>query len=418
MIVLTYVLLLALVLTVSYNKFHRILNITSIFSGIWFLFGALSCFGFYGVRIPGIRVHIYVWIFVLIVDVIFWIFATNKSITIESKRDEAIKFSSRAKKVQIVALVLIIPLLLKVVNLFVSAGSLAAVREMFFSGTYFETMYQDLIFRIVPMGLLNALIIYYTFYSFETRKYKFLIYALLNAVFVTLINGGRYTLILLLYSILILWITRQISVFNSSNAIKYKKKIKRIGIIVVLIMAAVTLSRGQEILENILIYFSGSLSYLDYIINNPTQFALDQPLYGYLTFAAIVEPVVLGLKVLGLTTAKVPSYEFNIYCQRYYDIGNGSTHILFNANTSIIYYFLRDFGSIGVVIGALVLGFLAVKAYNKWQQGNRFWGLVFLYLGSVMFNSLMTYQLIGPIPLFIILTFYFCTQKRLVIRIK
>jgi len=416
MVVLAYIVLYSMVLFFSYTKFHKVLNITSIFSGIWFVFGSISCFGLYGLRVPRIVIHVYIWVFVLIVDVIFWWFARGQNNNSKTYAHEVIKYSSRAKTIQIIALVLIIPLLVKVSLLFVSYGNLNVVREMYFSGTNFSSMYQDLFFRIIPMGFLVALVVYYTYYSFEIRKYKYLLYALLNAIFVTMINGGRYSLILGLYSIVILWITGAIDLKNTRVVTKYGKRIKRLAVVIVILMLIITISRGQNILKNIILYFSGSLSFLDYIIENPFLFALNQKLYGYLTFGAFLEPIVLLLKVLGVSSAKVPSYEFNIYGQKYYDIGNGSETVLFNANTSIIYYFLRDFGAAGVVIGAIFIGGLSVVAYNKWKRGNRFWGLVFLILGSTLFNSLMTYQLFGPTIFFIVCVFYFCTRKKFVIK--
>lgn len=418
MIILGYCILYGITLMLSYNKFHRIVNVLSVFSGIWCLFGSLSCLGLYEVRIPGVLVHIYAWIFVGSVDFIFLLFSTSHHIDINDNAYDAIRYNSRAKTLQILSCVLIIPLALKVATSFIESGSLAAIRVMYFSGTNFTSMYQDLLFRIIPMAFLDALIIYFVFYSFETRKYKYLVCALLDTLLVTVMNGGRYAFMMLLYSILLLWVTGEINISQENSFRKYKKKIQKIAIVIVIAMVLVTINRGQKIIENILLYFSGSLSYLDYIIDNPSQFALNEQLHGYLTFAAFIEPFVLFLKVLGLTTMKVPSYEFNIYCQKYYNIGAGSKYILINANTSVLYYFLRDFGTLGVVIGAIFMGGLLVKAYNKWQGGNRFFGLVFIYLGNAVFNSIMTYQLIGPTPLLIIIAFYAITQKKVMIKFK
>ena len=55
-----------------------------------------------------------------------------------------------------------------------------------------------------------------------------------------------------------------------------------------------------------------------------------------------------------------------------------------------------------------------MKAYNKWQSGNRFYGMVFIYLVNILFNSLMTYQLVGVGPFFAILALYFITQRKFV----
>lgn len=412
MIILGYFVLFSVVLIISSNKFHRYINVVSVFSGIWCLFGILSCLGLYGVRIPGGLVHVYVWLFVGIVDFIFLFFSTRNHVEKIDSYFETYLYNERAKKFQLLSSLLIIPLALKVIITLFKSGSFAAIRVMYFSGSNFSSMYQDLLFRIIPMSIFDALIIYFVYSSFKTKEYKYLLYALVDTLFVTIMNGGRYSFMLLLYSILLLWISGEINLSNQGRYQKYNRKLNRIATIVIIALLVVTINRGQKIIENILLYFSGSLSFLDYIIEHPFDFALDKPLNGYLTFAAFIEPIVLFLKVIGLTTMKVPSYEFNIYCQKYYNIGTGFKNIFINANTSIIYYFLRDFGSIGIVIGSIFVGGLLVFSYNKWKYGNRFWGLVFIYMGNVMFNSIMTYQLIGSTPFFIVITFYMLTQNR------
>ena len=412
MIILIYFTLFSVVLLFSYKKFHRVFNIVSVFTAIWCVFGALSNFGLYGVRKPSIFIHIYVWIFVSIVDVVVLLFATKRQCQMNSRNIVSI-YSIRARKLQILAFLMIIPYLFKTIPLLITSRSLSAVRLQYFSGTIFPSVYQDLLFRSIPMALFNSLIIYYIYISFEMKEYKYLIRSLFFVLFITVMDGGRHALLLLLYSIILLWINREKDSSKNMVLEKYKRKMVWLAIIIVVIMVAVTITRGQQLIKNVLIYFSGSLSFLDYIIEHPNQFALNQPLYGYLTFAVVIEPFVLFLKVVGLTTLKVPSYEFNIYCQDFYNIGAGSEYIPFNANTSVLYYFLRDFGDIGIVIGALFFGFLIVLSYNKWKKGNHFWGLMFLYLGNALFNSIMTNRLVGSMPFLIFVGFYLITHKRI-----
>lgn len=418
MTVFIYLVLLLVLIVISIKKFDRVLNFVSIFSAIWLCFGAISALDIMGLRLPDIKIHIYVWLFVIIVDAVILIFATTKTVYCNSSLKDIEISNKRAKCIQVFTLLMLIPLLYKVLFLIISSGSLVAIREMYFSGEIFPNFFQDLIFRIIPMAIVNALIVYYTFISFEMKKYNYLIIAIADALLATLINGGRYALILLLYVMVLLWTTGNITFTELGIFSKYKKRIRGVFFIIVALITITTIIRGQKIVQSIFVYFAGSLSYLDYIVDNPTMFALDKPLHGYLTFGAFFEPIILLLKAIGITSAKVPSYEFNIYCQKYYDIGSESSHVLFNANTSIIYYFLRDFGFFGIIIGAVVLGAIVVMAYNKWQRGSRFWGLMFVYLGNVLFNSLMTYQLIGTTPLFICVTFYILVQRKFIIKIR
>ena len=64
------------------------------------------------------------------------------------------------------------------------------------------------------------------------------------------------------------------------------------------------------------------------------------------------------------------------------------------------------------------LAWLISAAYNRWVRGDLFWGLVFCYLGYMLFNSLMMYQLFGPQPFFVVIAFWFCTGRGRRIKIK
>lgn len=398
-----YILLLSIITVLSYNKFHRFFNIISVFSGIWFLFGALSCFGMYAMRKPSLKIHIYVWLFVTSVSCLFLLFCKK-----ENKALNDTYFTNKnGKKVSTLAYLLLMPLLFKIIVKYIQTGSFSEVRLYYFSGTVFNSMLSDMLLRTFPIGMLEALVIYYVFLSFYQHNYRVLLCAVFNSLLITFINGGRYGVILLIYSIIALMMTKNFKISELIIIRKYKRKIRNVTIFAIFVMFFITVTRGQEVLKNIVVYFSGSLSYLDYIVSNPATFALDKPTHGYLTFGVITEPIILILKILGLTSAKVPSYEFNIYCQQYYNIGTGTDKVLINANTSIIYYFLRDFGVYGILIGAVFISSVSIYAYNKWKtRGNRFYGMVFVYMSYTLFNSLMTYHFFSTKPLFILFTLY------------
>lgn len=416
MVIIGYLILYFIFIILAFNKFHRLINLVSVFTTIWFFWGTFSCLGFFNLRVPSFHVHLLAWVFVSIVDFCFVLFV--KSDYDCSLCDlGGLNCIFRAYFLQILSLLLLIPLIYKTASLYFSSTGLATIRNIYFSGTNFSSLYQDLFFRVIPMGFMQALIIFYTYYSFETKQYKYLMYSFLNVILITLISGGRYELMLILYTVLILWLTGQINIEQDTFKIKYKNKLKKIILLVLGVMVIITLERGQAIIKNIYMYFSGSLSFLDYILENPSSFALDKPLHGYLTFGAIIEPIVLFLKVIGLTTAKVPSYEFNIYCQNYYNIGANGYHILFNANTSVLYYFIRDFGFFGVIIGALFVGVVATYSYNRWKKESTFWGLIFIFIGNAMLNSIMTYQLFGSNPFFICCAFFLLTQRKITIKL-
>ena len=183
-------------------------------------------------------------------------------------------------------------------------------------------------------------------------------------------------------------------------------------IFAVLVIIVITITRGQVILKSIVAYFAGSFSFLDYILSNPSAFELDKRLHGYLFFGGIIEPVVLFLKVIGLTNLKVPQWYFNIYCQQFYRITTGGPAIYINNNTTILYYLLRDFGVFGIIAGAVLLGLLLSFLYNRLDRDNDFIKLCYIYFANIMFNTVMTYQFFGTNPFFVIITLYICSRNK------
>lgn len=405
---LMYVAIFVLALAVSKVKYHRIINVVSVFTGIWCLFGVLSFSGLTNLRKPNVVVHMCAWAFVLTVDVVILALTKTSKSCVETTYSRNLSLT-RAMKLEVLSICLTVPLLVQVIPLLLSSG-LTAVRVLYFSSGIFNIPFGSYFFKLIPISFLNALIIFFVLYSFKTKSYKYLIYSAFNAVYITVLNGGRYALLLLVYMLVIVWISRQLNGWQMSGLRKYKTKLIKIGVFFLVVMVAITVMRGQNIVRSGIAYFTGSLSFLDLILENPVQFALDDPLYGYLTFGAVLEPIVLVMKGLGLTTIKIPSYEFNIYCQNFYDIGDGVT-AMFNANTSVLYYFIRDFSYLGVIIGGVFLGILVATSYNRWRRGNWFWGMLFCYFTVNLFNTIMTYQFFGQAPIFSVIAFYFCTKK-------
>lgn len=403
----------------SYTKFKTAFNIVSIFTGLWCFFGILSTLGMYGMRVPVFRIHLYACLFVSVVDIVILLFCKKRNSVHAipnrvGKANEAIlkeDDQSYANAIQVIALVFYLPMILNSLQAFLESG-FVGIRNSYFSSEYESRYLFSLLCKTMPTGFMTGLIVYYMYKAFENHRSKYFIYAFMNALLLMFVNGGRYALMQVFLSAIVIMAIKQKPMRKEDRKERaFKRKIKKGIVAVALVIFMVTLFREQEIIKNIVVYFSGSFSFLDYIIDNPNEFGLTEPLLGYLTFGCLTEPIILGLKVLGLTTMKVPSYLFNIVGQDFYDIGEGSTKLLFNNNTTVLYYFLRDFGVVGIVIGGIFLASLIVYAYNKWMSGSKFHALIFVYMAVILLNSIMTYQLFACGPFFTIVAMYFCSKR-------
>jgi oligosaccharide repeat unit polymerase len=416
MAIIGYIIIWGLFEILTINKFHKKLNYLMVFNTIWCFFGALSCLGLYGFRTPRLYTHFLIWLFVITVNVVL-LYVAKKGNVSEAK-DNLQVIAKRSKYVEIIALLLLVSTFIHTVQNYMTYGQLSLIRMAYFNEKFHSGYIQGILFESLPLNMISGLIIIFTLLAAETKLYKYLLLAVFNVVLLTFINGGRYTLILLVYSIIIVWLGGRFAINRiiEKRGKKYQRKLRTIVGIVVFVLVVITALRGQSLLRSIYGYFTGSLSFLDYIIENPATFKLNQPLWGYLTFSAILEPIVLVLKFVGFTAIKVSSYEFNIVCQSYYDVGASGSRVMINANTSIIYYFLRDFGIVGVLIGGLFIGLITAKAYNKWKKGSFLGGIVFIYLMVCLFNSLMTYQFFGQDPIYKLFTFWIVTQHLFTIK--
>ena len=419
MVVILYTALMLIIAFLARRKFGRWVNTLTIFSFIWLFFGSVSSLGITGFRVPSITVYLYSALFIIIVNVIVLMFSRMPNIENKGESNGISIKEYNSTIVQIVAMILIFPTVIHSFRAFNSSFSFSAVRLAYFGGANFNNVISDLAFRQLPMGMLQGMLIFYVYHAFETKQNKYLGLALFNTFLITFINGGRYAIMMLIYSLLIMWMNDNSLLRNVAWIRKYKKQIKRVTAVTIVILVILSLNRGQIIFSSVFDYFSGSLSYLDYILENPSVFALEDKMWGYLTFGFIFEPIVLLLKVLGITEAKIPSYYFNIVAQKYYNVGAGSTYKVINANTSILYYFLRDFGFIGIVLGAILISILSVNFYNKWKNSNdSFSGMLYIFMCNVLFNSIMTNQLFASTPLFIYFTLFLCAKvKKIPIKI-
>ncbi len=411
MYLIIYVALLLIIFQLNKKINHGYFSFVTIFSSLWFLFAALSSLGLYHIRKPSLVVHLYVIIFVLIVDALFFF---QKKITIKApviSTDVSYTLKvNRIFMIQLLAILLSLPLLTQAITLYSQFGDLSIIRTKFFSSSLFESYIAGVVFKGAPMGLLNALIIIWSVYAFENKQYKYIFWSIVDCLLITLINGGRGAVFDLMIVLLMLFL------YIDRDKLIVSKIFKRI-IFVILIgafvfMIVVSINRGQNIIKSIYLYFSGSFAFLDYILENAEIFALNNHQYGYISLSFLIEPLILIMKYVGWTTIKIPSWHFNNYCQYYYNIGTGGYNVMINNNTTFFFCFLKDLGTIGIVLAALIFGCVISQLFKQWKHGNTKSGLFFLYFCTVLISGIMSYKLLGTSFFFLVCAIVFCCKNR------
>lgn len=406
MIDIIYITLFLFFLFISYKRTGKLVNPISLFTFFWCAIGLLSILETQGMRIPSLTVHTYVWIFISIVDIVILRFYLSKSLF-----SSAVHFDNKIViTLQIIATILYAYTFFSALAIFVLTENFDAVRSMYYSTTT-DNYIATLFFRIIPSGILDGLIIYYIFRLFVTGKFQFVVYAALDVILLTFPTGGRYAIMLIFFCIATCFLS------NAYVTKKTKRQLFFCMLLLFIFVLYITTKRGQDVVYTLQTYFSGSLSFLDYILEDPRSFGLNKYTYGYLTFGAIIEPIVLILKVLNLTSIKTPSFEFDQYCQQFYNISASSEALYFNNNTTILYHFIRDFGEVGIGIGALFIS-LVISISMRRSNKSVFLNLVYIYFWVVLFESTFTYQFFGSNVIFTFITLYLLSRKSYYVNIK
>lgn len=420
-----YLGLLLIVLFISKNKFGKWINIVSMFTGIWVIIAALSTFGIYDLRKPSNYIHWMSMTFILTTDIVMLLTMRGKkwrSFNQSKDNPNGGLIKSGVHFIQVVSLFLISILLFRSLQILLKTGSISAVRSEFYGEDYSGQYIFNFLFRQVPTGMIEGLIIYYTYVAFAYRKPRQLLYAVINVMIVTITSGGRYEIILF---VLIIGMTFLIAGERiQHDALEWLRKYKRILFFLVTALSIVAVyitlrARNGGILKGLISYSSGSLSFLDYIMENPRLFGLNERLHGYMTFGAILEPIVLFLKFIGVTTVKTPSWYFNYHCQPFYNIATGAVRLYFNNNTSILYFLFYDFGFAGTIFGGIWMGGLISFFHNRMIKNDLRSSLLYIYFGSILLLTPMYYKFFNCNAIFTIFALYVCSMKiRIVIRRK
>lgn len=380
------------------KKYGFLMNPHVLFTWFWSFCSSLTtCFSLFGLRSVGIQVHLYSLLFLFTFNVVSYLFPLSNSSIDKHNRTKNVLLKltpirNRLIAFEIVALVFYSQYFFMSLAALV-AGNAALIR----SEIYFAQ--EDVFFtRLIPSAVLSALV-YVSLYLYYKTKNKFYI---INAIFLVAVRSitsmGRGALLSFI-------IINVLLILLDKHKLKLKSKPVIIGMVAVVVLTV--FGRRSEFVSSFVSYFSGSFAFLDYIVNNPRDYGLNEYHYGLLTFSPVTEPLLYFLKVVGVTTAKIPSYWINLYVQDFVDIGDSYNIMYFNNNTTTLLPFLLDFGTFGIILGAAFLAILSMLFYRGYKSGSPVNLLIYIYIISGLFTATMSYQfLMGVIPLVTLACFY------------
>jgi oligosaccharide repeat unit polymerase len=157
-----------------------------------------------------------------------------------------------------------------------------------------------------------------------------------------------------------------------------KRFYKRLLVVVVIVLLVLTYYRHNIQKADVSVvnsfmgifqtYFAGGFQLLDLALNDPSSWGLDSLTLGGATFCGLIQ--VVNYFVYYLLSGRRLSLSFlspNIqaYAEQFYMVSDTKK---MNAYVTMFYYFMRDFGIVGVVVLSIVFGYICAKAYRRMRK--------------------------------------------------
>ncbi|SHF22063.1 O-antigen polymerase [Alkalibacter saccharofermentans] len=406
-----YMSILVMVLIITSRVYGTIIKPNIVLTVPWCIFAGLSTLGINNLRTPSLKTHLYILTFILFFNLMYFLFS-QKRFKIDILTED-INYQFRYKLIyfsNIISWIFMIPIILNAYHIISNYGFLAIRSYAFVSSDVLVGGFDKFIAQTIIRGIFQATVLLAMINIAFKKKTPFLtVCAIINVIIYTFVFGGRFQILqLIMYYLFAHMFSKKIIV---------NKELKRkmsYGLIAILIstMVYVTLKRGSDnFIYSLISYYAGPFSFLDYILNNPETFDLNNYLWGAATLGFITEPITLILKLLFRLDIHIASYYINICTQPFYEIGPGR---YFNALTTVIYPFIRDFGYFGIIVGSVFLaGFsgLLEKAFLKKKKIVYF--CLYIHLIYIIFNSILAYSLLSyPSVMVLFFIILFSTGKQ------
>jgi len=280
----------------------------------------------------------------------------------EGKNKTILSDKTKQNILLVVNIILLVYYLYKLVRVYIligEAGNYLGVRGFYYSTDNFASSFEYNVVTFVfdPFIYLNSVI-----FALNTRKrtYKYytLILIFINMVLRTVISGGRMIMFEFALCIIIVQIT---SLYKSrKDRLSRNTRNKRILLIFVLFVLFIIASYITELrggtekslagngISTVISNFTGSFSYFSVLLNHGKILS---GLNGRATFAGIVDPFIMILHYVKLTSVDIAQNSVGTILSEFYLLGNHS----YNAMPTMYYFFITDFGEFGIIAGPVLL---------------------------------------------------------------
>lgn len=280
--------------------------------------------------------------------------------------------------------------------------------EQLITSTQIQVLYN---WFLIPLYLVTAIFVCILFVDGKAKNNKSL---LLVSIISIILHSITFAARALLVKYMFYFVFALFFCNFKETKIGKKEYFKMFSLILGLLIVTVFIGQGRSsrsFFESFIIYYAGAFSLFDYYITHPQiSYLVDSPyLFGTALFGFIynifqsVKYIIFGTNYLG------SDYIITQFTAQAFPIGE---NIYINAATTAMYPFMRDLGYAGLIIGflfmALLIRWIENKVKNKPSYRNK---AVFIVLLYVIFKLSMSYEMLGPSVIFMILYIIIATKK-------
>ena len=394
------------------------LNITKVQNYVWmftFLIYLANIFQYYEMRV---EVYIYSLTYLLMFNIAYLVFRKKSdlddrilALKLVTSIDDIKKNISILKILSIICWLVTIPLLIKSIPILMNSG-MSTLRHIVYSDNSIYTTFDMMLIQYLARPLYSITIILSAI-MLAVKKYDkpLFIITLINAIMYSLLTSGRA-----LFMQMVLFVGLSIWFFHGNNIGKliktYRKIIIPITIVLVGILwvSSLRINRSYGVIGEFFIYMTGSIPYLSLLIESgKVEF---YSLFGKAYFGFVLDSIRLILRFIGFNVVLSSQTISELTLDSLYV----SPTIAINAIASTLLDFLLEAGFIGVILGGIISGIIAVSAENYYYKRMTIFSFIlFLFIMQIMFFSIQLYGL-GKVNTFIslllIIVFIYKPQKK------
>lgn len=409
MLLLIFIVLLVMSLLLTKMIKGTLMCVNAIFNIVWCVFLGISSLNLYGLYTPSKKVYLYAIIVIFIFNIVSLGFGYigNKS-NIMVQKEKIFYNKTLLYLLNIAAYAFSAKYIIQSINILKKHGFFMMRYYTTGAGGYSETS-NLLIFQwvVLPIFILTIIVNAINM-SKKNIKWPLLVMTILDVGLYVLLFGGRYIIVRFVFITLItyLWFERG----KILNLIKNHKIIITFMVVVFFIIVYLTSKRSianLNFMGNVITYFTGPFTFLSKLLESSE---LTQPLYGKAVFGGLYNFIYAIIKILFGFEYNGSDVIITSITSQYIRIGEST---LYNSLTSIIYPFLCDFGVFGLIIDTTIFAFLCNSIEKKaYKSMNIMWSIIYLYITFVVFDSVLQYDLLGPInSVLLILTIAISYQR-------